>query len=44
MDIRFHGRFPVADLVPAIVELPGVVSVSVTGAADDPDDEHDEYD
>ena len=44
MDIRFHGRFPVADLVPAIVELPGVVSVSITGAADDPDDEHDEYD
>lgn len=44
MDIRFHGRFPVRDLVPEIVELPGVVSVSITGGSDDADDEHEDYD
>src|SRR5699024_12528734 len=37
MDIRFPGRFPVADLVPAIVVLTGVVRVSVTGAEEEPD-------
>ena len=44
MDIRFHGRFPVGDLVPELVELPGVQGVSITGGSDDADDEHEDYD
>lgn len=39
MDIRFHGRYPVRDLVPELVELRGVERVSLARAADDADDE-----
>ncbi|MGP9538112.1 MgtC/SapB family protein [Brachybacterium sp. AOP43-C2-M15] len=38
MDIRFHGRFPVRDLVPELVELRGVESVYLTVSSDDADD------
>src|SRR5699024_381602 len=44
MDIRFHGRFPGGDSVPARVELPGVQGVAITGGSDDAGDEHEDYD
>jgi putative Mg2+ transporter-C (MgtC) family protein len=40
MDVRFHGQHPVRILVPPLMELPGVESVSVHGAGStDADDD-----
>ncbi|WP_425305885.1 MgtC/SapB family protein [Agromyces archimandritae] len=41
MDIRFHGRQPVRDLVPPLMELPGVERVSVQGERGDPTEDDD---
>ncbi|WP_231747381.1 MgtC/SapB family protein [Auraticoccus cholistanensis] len=41
MDIRFHGRPPVRDLIPQLVELPGVDRVALRHLSDlDEDEEH----
>lgn len=39
MDIRFHGRPPVRDLIPQLVELPGVDRVALRHDADLDDEE-----
>jgi putative Mg2+ transporter-C (MgtC) family protein len=39
MDVRFYGQHPLRDLVPNLMELPGVESVTVRG-----DDVHDDDD
>jgi len=41
MDVRFFGRHPLRDLVPHLMELPGVESVTVRGADDNGDDDDD---
>ncbi|MGO4803998.1 MgtC/SapB family protein [Arthrobacter sp. 2MCAF15] len=40
MDIRFHGHLPLRDLVPYLLDVPGVKSVTVRGA--DPNEEDDD--
>ncbi|PPF77552.1 hypothetical protein C5B96_15635 [Subtercola sp. Z020] len=44
MDVRFIGRQPLRDLVPPLLELPGVERVAVTGIATRPGDEDEEDD
>lgn len=40
MDIRFHGHLPLRELVPYLLDVPGVKSVTVRGA--DPNEEDDD--
>lgn len=41
IDIRFHGRPPVRDLIPQFIELDGVERVALRSTGEDADDEHD---
>jgi putative Mg2+ transporter-C (MgtC) family protein len=40
MDVRFHGHLPLRELVPYLLDVPGVKSVTVVGA--DPHDDDDD--
>ena len=39
MDIRFHGHLPLRDLVPYVLDVPGVKSVTIRGADSHEDDD-----
>ena len=39
MDIRFHGHLPLRELVPYLLDVPGVKSVTVRGADANEDDD-----
>jgi putative Mg2+ transporter-C (MgtC) family protein len=39
MDIRFHGSVPLRELVPSLLEVPGVKSVTLVGADPNEDDD-----
>jgi putative Mg2+ transporter-C (MgtC) family protein len=41
MDIRFHGHLPLRELVPYLLDVPGVKSVTVHGAGANEDDDDD---
>ncbi|MGO2360981.1 MAG: MgtC/SapB family protein [Brachybacterium tyrofermentans] len=41
MDVRFHGRPPVRDLIPQFMELDGVDRVTLRSSGEDADDEDD---
>ena len=39
MNIRFHGSVPLRELVPSLLEVPGVTSVTLLGADPNEDDD-----
>ncbi|SDK68487.1 MgtC/SapB family protein [Arthrobacter sp. ok362] len=41
MNIRFHGHLPLRELVPSLLEVPGVKSVTVLGSDPNEDDDDD---